>query len=184
MRKLLCILALALSGFSFGQTDGVTVELPLPGAITDSLPWFAVREINEANSPFTRTFLAKEAEKSERTVLVFFATWCNPCKDGITRLVNKKTELKNRKINIILVNIGVREVEEKKIRSWVNGLGAGSFKLIIDPFKVMTEGFGLMEKTGEIALPKTLVLDSRMKPVKLLGQEGSDWPQVLWETKN
>lgn len=181
MRKLLCILVFVFAVASFGVSDAPSVELKLPSAITDSLPWFAVREINDASSPFTKVFLAREAAKAERTALVFFATWCNPCKAGIKRLANAQEELKEHKVNVILVNIGVREVEERKIRSWVNSVGAGSFKLIIDPFKVMTEGFGLMEKSGEIALPKTLVVDQKMKPIKLLGQEGADWPQVLWE---
>ncbi len=181
MRKYFSVLILALASVAFAQSESLTAQLMLPSEIKDSLPWFAVREINEASSPFTKVFLSREAAKAERTALVFFATWCNPCKAGIKRLANAQAELKEHKVNVILVNIGVREVEEKKIRSWVNSIGAGSFKLIIDPFKVMTEGFGLVGKSGEIALPKTLVVDQKMKPVKLLGQEGSDWPQILWE---
>lgn len=181
MRKLFCILTLAFAAFSFGAEDVPSVELKLPSAIADSLPWFAVREINDMSSPFTKVFLAREAAKAERTALVFFATWCNPCKIGIKRLAQSKAKLKEHNVNVILVNVGVRELEERKIRSWINSIDAGMFKLVIDPFKVMTEGFGLVEKSGEIALPKTLVVDEKMKPLKLLGQEGSDWPDVLWQ---
>ncbi|MCQ2097800.1 MAG: TlpA family protein disulfide reductase [Fibrobacter sp.] len=182
MRKILCLLILLCTVFVQAKSSsGRTEELVKPAPITDSLPWFAIREINDSNSPFTRTFLEKLAGTGERTALVFFATWCQPCREGIKILAKNENELAEHHVNVVLVNIGVKEVEEKKIRSWVKNLGADSFKLVIDPFKVMTEGFGLVEKSGEIALPKTLVIDRKAKPLFLLGQEGSDWPRVLWE---
>lgn len=180
MKKLICIISLALSVFvSATETD----VLPMPASITESLPWFAIREINDSNSPFTRTYLEKLAKTGERTAVVFFATWCNPCKAGIKQLASAKADLDRNNIKVVLVNIGVKEVEEKKIRSWVKSLNADSFKLVIDPFKVMTEGFGLVDKSGEITLPKTLILDPNAKPLFLLGQEGSDWPRIIWEKK-
>lgn len=182
MKKLICVLFFAFAAFASAQGDK-TMELNKPAAIADSLPWFAIREINDNNSPFTRTILEKEAKKAERTALVYFATWCNPCRAGIKRLAKSQDELKSHGINVVLVNVGVKEVEPQKIRKWVSDLGADSFKLVIDPFKVMTEGFGLVDKSGEIALPKTLVLDKNAKPMFLLGQEGSDWPQIIWEKK-
>lgn len=181
MKKMISIFLFVLGTFACVVSAESTVELNLPAAVSDSLPWFAVREINDVSSPFTRTILERDALKSERTALVFFATWCNPCKDGIRKLAQSKAELENNKVKVILVNIGVREVDESKIRQWVNDLGAGAFKLVIDPFKVMTEGFGLLDKSGEIALPKTLVVDSKAKPLILFGQEGSDWPKILWK---
>ena len=183
MRKVIFAVFLFCAVFSSAKTDAeTTVELQKPQAIADSLPWFAIRELNDKNSPFTRTFLEKYAKTADRTALVFFATWCMPCREGIVKLAKSKSELEEHNVKVILVNIGVREVSEKKIRPWVAGLGAESFRVAYDPFKVMTESFGLVEKSGEIALPKTLVLDKDAKPLFLLGQEGaSDWPRVLWE---
>lgn len=182
MKNLTCLFfaLFLMAGFAHSAE---TVVLEKPKVIADSLPWFAVREINDANSPFTRTFLEKIAVTSERTALVYFATWCAPCKDGIKRLVKSKELLAEKGIQVVLVNVGVREQDEKKIVQWVKQMGADGFKLVYDPFKSMTEKFGLTSKDGEIALPKTLLLDKNAKPLYLFGQEGSDWPQILWNRK-
>jgi hypothetical protein len=51
---------------------------------------------------------------------------------------------------------------------------------VYDPFKRLTEGFGLVNEGEEISLPRTIVLNKNMKPLFMLGEEGQDWPQVLW----
>ena len=49
----------------------VSVKLPLPAVIQDSLPWFAVFELQNENAPFTRNHLNILAQKSERVALVY-----------------------------------------------------------------------------------------------------------------
>lgn len=158
-----------------------SVQLALPSSIADSLPWFAVREVGLANMPFTKKHLADVAQKHDRVALVYFATWCIPCRVGVKRLVAAESLMAENKTDVILVNIG--EPDEKSITKWVEKLGAGRFKVVVDPFKRMTENFGITRSGEEMALPKTLVVDSNVKPVMLVGQEGNDWPQILWEQK-
>lgn len=173
------LLSLCMVGLTFAEDSSLKSSVvKIPSVIADSLPWFAVREVGEGNRPFTKTHLTQLAQKKDRVALVYFATWCNPCREGVKRLANAQDQLAANKVGVVLVNIG--EPDEKLIKKWVDKLGASNIKIITDPFKRMTENFGITREGEEMALPKTLVVNSQVKPVILLGQEGSDWPQVLW----
>ena len=181
MIRVLFFVVLLTVSFSFAAPASLpekSQKMKLPTAISDSLPWFAVREFSESLVPFTRTHLEKIAKKSDRTALVYFATWCLPCRAGIKRLVENVDELNKNKVSVVLVNIGERD--EESIKKWIQKLNASAFTVVIDPFKRLTEGFGLVKENEEISLPRTIVLNSKMKPLFMLGEEGSDWPQVLW----
>ena len=184
IRALLLVAFLTVS-FSFAAPVSASAsmqeksrKIEMPKSISDSLPWFAVREISENMVPFTRSHLEKITSKSDRTALVYFATWCIPCRAGVKRLVEQADELGKNNVSIVLVNIGERD--EGAIKKWIQKLNASVFTAVIDPFKRLTEGFGLVREGEEISLPRTIVLDSKMKPLFMLGEEGSDWPQVLW----
>ena len=158
------LLMVSLSWAGNFTPDQESRRMSLPATLSDSLPWFAVREISENSLPFTRSHLAKIARKSERTALVYFATWCIPCRVGVRRLAENFEELQKNKVSVVLVNIG--EQDENLVMN--------------DPFKRLTEGFGLVKENEKISLPRTIVLDKKMKPLFMLGEEGRDWPQVLW----
>ena len=59
MKKLFVALFAFVTFFSTGAFAGPSQKLPLPDAIKDSLPWFAVRELKDDNTPFTRGHLAR-----------------------------------------------------------------------------------------------------------------------------
>ena len=172
------LLMVSLSWAGNFTPDQESRRMSLPATLSDSLPWFAVREISENSLPFTRSHLAKIARKSERTALVYFATWCIPCRAGVKRLVENYDELQKNKVSVVLVNIGERD--EELVKSWVKKTDASKFTVVSDPFKRLTEGFGLVKEGEEISLPRTIVLDKKTKPLFMLGEEGEDWPQVLW----
>ena len=43
----------------------------------------------------------------------------------------------------------------------------------------MTEGFGLVKSGQNIALPKTVIVDKDLKVKVLVGEEGSDYIELL-----
>lgn len=178
------LLAVALGGTSLCFAGEAPVagknsqKMELPKSISDSLPWFAVREVAENPLPFTRSHLSKIAMNSERTALVYFATWCIPCRAGVKKLVENIGELQKNNVSVVLVNIGERD--EELVKNWVKKTVDSKFKVVSDPFKRLTEGFGLVKEGEEITLPRTIVMDKGLKPLFMLGEEGSDWPQVLW----
>jgi len=170
--------SLCLAGTPQTSTAELSQKMELPQTISDSVPWFAIREISKNALPFTRSHLAKIAEKSDRVAMVYFATWCIPCRAGVKRLVESAEELQKNHVSVVLVNIGERD--EELVKSWIKKVGATQFFAVNDPFKRLTEGFGLVKENEEISLPRTIVLDKQIKPLFMLGEEGNDWPQVLW----
>ena len=184
MIRVLLLAAFLTASLSFAAPASATTQdqsrkIEMPQTISDSLPWFAIREFSDNMVPFTRAHLEKLAKKSDRTALVYFATWCIPCRVGVKRLVENVDELNKNNVSVVLVNIGERD--EGAIKKWLQKLNASVFTVVIDPFKRLTEGFGLVKENEEISLPRTIVLDSAVKPLFMLGEEGQDWPQVLWE---
>lgn len=171
------LLAFSLS-FAAPATLDKSRKMELPNSISDSLPWFAIRDFTEARAPWTRSHLANLAKKSNRTALVYFATWCIPCRAGIKRLVESAEDLHKNKVSVVLVNIGERD--EDLVKSWIKKMNVSKFMVVNDSFKRLTEGFGLVKEGEEISLPRTIVFDNNLKPLFMLGEEGRDWPQILW----
>ena len=178
MIRLLSVVLLVAFSWTVAVPVKDSRKMDLPAAIADSLPWFAVREVSDNAKPFTRMHLAKIAEKKERTALVYFATWCIPCRAGVKRLAENFDELQKNNVAVVLVNIGERD--ENLVKNWIEKTNASKFMVVGDPFKRLTEGFGLVREGEEISLPRTIVLDKNTKPLFMLGEEGRDWPQVLW----
>lgn len=178
MNRILAVFLLTLFalGFAFGETSK---KYSVPEAIRDSLPWFAVREITENAPPFTRANLDKYFKQYDRVAFVYFATWCAPCRAGVKKLAGATLELENHKVKVVLVNIGERD--EDLIKKWVGNVGAKNITLIGDPFGRLTEGFGLVREGESMNLPQTLVVKNDAVPLFLIGEEGSDWPDILWK---
>lgn len=177
LKLVMCLLA-ALCGIAFAGPAGPSRKVPLPPAVSDSISWFAVREMGGSNMPFTRNHLQKLASTGERAALVYFATWCVPCRAGMKKLVASKAELEKNGVKVVLVNAGERE--EAKIKQMVESLGANVFPVVLDPYKRLSEGIGLIKEGENIALPMTLVVDKAGKPLFMVGEEGNDWPSILW----
>lgn len=173
MRLLLIALLLPVILFA-----GESKRMEPPVAIVDSLPWFAVRTIAENPQPFTRAILAEKVQKFDRVVLMYFATWCIPCRAGVKAVVDNAIALKENKTKVVLVNIG--EPDDKKTMAWIKKLGADKIPALKDSFGKMTEGFGFIKNGETMALPTTLILDSSLKPLFVVTEEGDDWPSVLW----
>ena len=156
---------------------GESVKMPLPAEIKDSLPWFAVREIKDDNTPFTRTHLQRLAQKNKRVALVYFATWCIPCRAGLKQVALNQQDIRNAGTAIVLVNVGERETE--KVREFLKKTSADALPAITDPYGRMTEAFGLVKEGQNIVLPKTIIVDSDAKPLLLVGEEGDDYLKIL-----
>ena len=174
MKFLFVILFVFLTQFAFAKES---VKIPLPAQIQDSLPWFAVREIGDNNTPFTKTHLQQLAKKSNRVALVYFATWCVPCRVGLKQIAIHREELAAAKTAVVLVNVGERDTE--KLLRYLKRFSLTQAKSVIDPFGRLTEGFGLKEENENMSLPRTIVLDSSLKPLFMLGEEGDDFIDLL-----
>ena len=164
MKKIFVVFLVLAAFFAPATFAADSQKLPLPEAIKDSIPWFAVRELKNDNTPFTRTHLQRMMQKYDRVALVYFATWCVPCRAGLKQVVANQADIDQAKTGIVLVNVG--EKEPSKVLSFLQKNSADKLPAITDPYGRMTEGFGLVKSGQNIALPKTVIVD---KDLKVLG---------------
>jgi len=183
MRRLALFWALLalLAVFSFAKNSE---KLPLPKELRAAkLPWFAL-DMKDGDGTYNSVInndklkeMVKQ-KKGKRVIFAFFATWCIPCREGLKLMSEKAEELKNRGILVVLINVG--ESDYVKVDSWVKGYAGEDWLLGFDKFSNLPENFGLAKQGVEMPLPATLVLDSNLRPLMLIGQEGGDYPQILW----
>ena len=165
--------------FAAMPAGAVTTEyLKLPSSLEKELPWFAARGA-DGRTPFTKAHLQKLSVPEGRVALVYFATWCIPCREGLKKIREAEDSLRQGKVQVVLVNVGERETE--KVSKFLKRMNMVDFPIIYDNFRRLTEGFGLVKEGEELTLPKTLLLDENLKPIKYIGQEGDDYPSVLWQ---
>lgn len=192
MKKALTILLAIAPLFA---TPSVKLELP-PPLQNEIIPAFVAKD-KEVKENFDRSDLKRSVKASvERVALVYFTTTCKHCMEGMVRLRDSKSLLEKNKIQIVLINVGeakscsgVRgaqcEKDLKAVHDWVKKYSDPEWLLIMDINQRFVWPFGLTKsKMDEVPLPQTLLLNNKLKPILLLGTEGDDWPQVLWEEIN
>jgi thiol-disulfide isomerase/thioredoxin len=162
----------------------LSVVLELPEELgADILPPFSAKD-KDAENGFQRRHLEKtvaDAPKTKRVALVYFATWCKPCAEGAAKLKKARKVLKENGVMVILVNVGEKEPEP--VHKWIKDYGDPKLPLIMDTKSQLAERCGLTGADGVVIMPKTLVLDAKLKPLFLLGTEGDDFPEILWKRK-
>jgi thiol-disulfide isomerase/thioredoxin len=178
---------LAVLLLSFAISLAATTELeksqvlPLTAQLKKgSLPWFVARDKADLQ-PFSRKHLEDlVVPETKKIALVFFASWCVPCREGIAILRDSQDELLKNGVQIVLVNTGESDIP--KIESWVKDNGSEKWPVILDKFKNLQKSTGLISGTEtEIVFPRTILFDGKLKPLFIIGAEGKDWPKVLWE---
>ncbi len=181
MRKLMLLaLTLITPQLSFAEPSE---RLPLPKELQGELPWFALiaRDENGTYNDVINKDKLKEIAKrsgSKKIVLSFFATWCIPCREGLKLMSEKTNELKKKGIFVVLVNVG--EDDYGKAGKWAEQYAKKEWLLSFDKFANLPEKFGLSKQGANMPFPRTLVLDSNLRPLMLVGQEGDDFPQILY----
>jgi thiol-disulfide isomerase/thioredoxin len=181
MHRLIFFACLAfLANFSFAQKP--SERLSMPKELQSELPWFAMVEkdgegiYNGVLSKDRLKILAAQ-KNSKRVVLAFYATWCIPCREGLTKLSEKAAELEKGNVLVVLVNVG--EDDYAKTNKWVNKYVKNGWLLGFDKFNNLSGNFGLSKPGEEMPLPRTLLLDQNLRPLMLIGYEGDDYPQIL-----
>jgi peroxiredoxin len=140
------------------------------------LPFFAGWTVGGPRSQPTNltSFLKK---KADRYVVTLCANWCEPCKAGLTKLKAHKAEFK--KTNTALLAFVSGSNEEAKALYASHGISWATF--VVDRFGNYIPKFSGVAKGSKenIQLPRTFVLDSKGKVLKIIGQEGHDFINLL-----
>jgi len=178
---LFSVLLMFSTVFSFAENSK---KLPLPKELqAANTPWFALdmRDGEGTYNGVMNNDKLKEIvrqKNGKRVVFAFFATWCIPCHEGLKLLGSKNDELKKNGIQVVLVNVGEKDYD--KTYKWVKEYAKEDWPLCFDKYSNLPESFGLSKQGEDMPLPATLIFDSDLKPLMLIGQEGDDYLQILW----
>jgi len=183
MRRLMLFVCLALAMPPLSFAEPSERLMPLPKELqAGELPWFAITAKDEGGkySALNRDKLKEIAKQngSKRVVFAFFATWCIPCLKGLKLMGEKANELKEKGILIVLINVG--EDDYDKVSKWTEQYAKNGWLLGFDKYANLPVKFGLSKQGENVPYPRVLILDSNLSPLTLLGQEGNDFPQILW----
>ncbi|MDR0516040.1 MAG: redoxin domain-containing protein [Fibromonadaceae bacterium] len=188
MRRLTLSFIVLSAVFAFAKPSE---ELPLPQALqAKELPAFGfdAKDGGGTYNAVVNNAGLKELvrqKKSQRVIFSFFATWCVPCQEGLKLLSINSEELKKRGILIVLVNVAEKDLESYspgKIEEWLKQKQYinKDWQLVFDMFSNSLSDFGLSKNNSDMPLPRTLITDANLRPLKLIGYEGDDFPQTLW----
>ena len=179
-------LALSLSAVSFAEDGGVRTQadsvLPaqLRGAIVPD--FFTLGIDNETE--FNREHVLEAVKKSgaKRVVLSFFATWCEVCMKEFVMLKSNADDLKKNGVQIYLINVGESiHAKGALAEQFVKQHAGSAFPYYFDPNANTLKRFGLIENyQTKYPLPIIVVLDSKLKVLRVLRDPGDDFPQILW----
>lgn len=159
----------------------VRMALPRQLAHVETLPPFTAKG-GDGEQMFQKRHLEKmlkDDPRITRVAFAYFATWCAPCALGAGKLRASRETLKRNGVLVIFVNVG--ETDIVAVRKWIKEYGDLEAPLIMDTRSQMVGHYGLLEANGRVVMPRTLVLNRKLKPLFLLGTEGDDFPEILWK---
>lgn len=153
-----------------------TEILPAYGTLTAGVaaPWLAGWTLED------QVWNLEQADADStggRTAVVFWASWCAPCQEGLRRLADAERQLSTARVEVVLVNLDARE---STVTRYLEDNPA-PFVCVLDPFQQNTRRFfGLQIGAGDsLALPRTVLLDGEGRVEAILGREGADYLEIL-----
>ncbi|MCB9540710.1 MAG: TlpA family protein disulfide reductase [Myxococcales bacterium] len=148
-----------------------------PVKVGDPAPWFAGWTARD--QVFNRTrLLATPGVRGH--VIVFFATWCKPCEDGLKQLAAARPRIEAAGLTVTLVDYG----EEASVGApWLGARGLGDVRTLYDRYGTVAFAFGVEHRADGGArrarLPRTVVLDAAGTVRRIVGREGEDYVERL-----
>ncbi|MBN1164517.1 MAG: TlpA family protein disulfide reductase [Candidatus Krumholzibacteriota bacterium] len=135
--------------------------------VGEKAPWLSGWTLNEKVFNIQKPF---RDDKVERLALVFWASWCVPCRQGMSILSDARDRLEKQGVAVILVNYGE---DEKKVKDYISQT-AYPFPVVLDP-SGRNAKYYLVNREGKVLLPKTVLIGRDGSVEAILGKEGDDY---------
>ncbi len=162
------ILLLLLFG-SYSQSKVIDEDLLIKAKITP------IKNIKEAPNFTLEDLCGKKVElhsfKGKVILLVFWATWCGPCKKEMPSMEALYRQFKHR--DFVLLGISVDYEKKERVKEFIEK-NDWSFPILLDP---KLRAYRLYEIKG---IPTSILIDRQGRMVgKALGPRDWDTPEVI-----
>jgi len=135
-------------------------------------PWLSGWTLDNQVFNITRPF---RDESVRRLALVFWATHCGPCRDGIKRLEAAAPALVAAGTRVALVNVGDQAAQVAEFVAGFFPQGVPPFAVVLDPHAVQAAPY-----FGEaITLPLTVVIERGGTVRQIIRAKGNDYVALL-----
>ncbi|MCP4143902.1 MAG: redoxin domain-containing protein [bacterium] len=164
VNKYLILLLLFASITAFATTE--SLQSSGETAVGEAAPWLSGWTL--ADEVFNTQKVFKD-ESINRVALVFWASWCAPCKKGIKELNKHSAEFNEHGIKVVLVN----SAESEEVVREYCGENGPLFTVVLDPYSKNRETY------MPSPLPKTVLIGRDGKVEAIFGKEDTDYVQRI-----
>lgn len=173
----LLVLAVLLGGGEVRAAEGQTESLDSLGALTTGVP--SPKLAGWALSKHALLTLkgvqqSGPSGKPRPVVVSFFATWCEPCREGLPRL-QTLADRSNGAFGLLLVAVGE---EGAAVEAMLSDLQVTA-PAVGDRYLTISTRWGVAGVAGPATLPKTVVIGADSKVAAIFGREGKDFEDRL-----
>lgn len=176
-KRALCLLFIAVAWGSFSgpveasQTETELLQTSGQAEVAKPAPWFAGWTLDQDIQNLSGLPLA---EDTPTTVVVFFATWCQPCEVGLSILKANEAQLKQAGASVLLISVDERDAD---IRSWLNARSL-TWRTVHDHAKTIATAYGVATGSS-MRLPLTVVIGAERQVLGIFGTEGDDFLDLI-----
>ncbi len=162
----------ALAGRPAVEDAALTESLVSSGSATvgAAAPWLAGWTLGDQVWNLRKAFADTS---TDRVALVFFATWCAPCKQGVMQLTDRAADLKAGGVSVVLVDY---QEDAARVRGFLGDNPA--FPVVLDRFGASEQSY-LRTNDEQARLPRTVLIGRDMKVEAIFGSEGGDYVDRL-----
>ena len=146
-----CFFIVALLGTSLHAEEKTrTVPERGPVKIDRACPSLAGFTLDNAVLSLREVVRPPKGEPARAVILSFFATWCEPCKKQLPKLLKVASALRSRGVRLLLIAYN-EDVDKVKPFAVEHGIAD---PIIVDPFAKISQRLGVSE-----TLPRTFIID-------------------------
>jgi len=126
--------------------------------VNDPAPTFFLRDVNGDNFYLSDHVGGKPKDPSKGVVLVFFASWCGPCKKELPQLNALVDEFARKGVKTVIIGLGE---DFDKISDMLDGLKVDKPIVLSDKYKKVSEKYGVVH------IPVTIIIgaDGRVRDI-------------------